>query len=273
MDMKSQYAPATVLQDAVKYSDQDRENARRAIRLIVAAATEKMNGAGQPDQYFLYLRAYAYELQFNDEKNPELQAKALADYKQTVALGGGYAQADYDRVAAMQVKAAPLSWQMPQMLTREEMGQILGVSGGGLFYLRSPYQADDGSRIGAGYGLRSVQDPVGGAIFVLADLQGGAARYKLLKGMAFLDRADAIPDLVDEAALVGLRNMDNNPILYTTVIVRKGDLWCCKCAFPTTHGAAQASTWTRRSWQRRSRPRWSPTSTIPSALCRIWPES
>lgn len=224
MDIKSQNAPATVFQDAVKYSEQDRENARRAIRLIVAAATEKIDGAGQSDQYFLYLRAYAYELQFQDQKGPELQAKALADYKQTVALGGGYAQADYDRVAAMQVKAAPLSWQIPQMLTLEEMGQILGVAGGGLFYLRSPYQADDGSRLGVGYGLRSVQDPAGSAVFVLADPLGGEPRNKLLKGMAFLGRADAIPDMGDEAALVGLRNTDNNPILYTTAIVRRGDL-------------------------------------------------
>ena len=224
MDMKNQYAPAMVFQDSVKYSDQDRENARRAVRLIVAAATEKMDGAGQPDQYFLYLRAYAHELQFQDEKNPELQAKALADYKQTVELGGGYAQADYNRVAAMQVKAAPLSWQMPQMLTLEEMGQILGVAGGGLFYLRSAYQAEDGSRLGVGYGLRSVVDPADSAVFVLADPLGGEPRYKRLKGMAFLGRADAIPDLGDEAALVGLRNMDNNPVLYTTAIVRKGDL-------------------------------------------------
>ena len=222
--LKDQYAPAKVFLDAVKYSDQDRENARRAARLLIAATTQKMDQTGQPDPYFLYLRAYASELLFQDGKDPAMKAGALADYKKTVELGGGYAQADYDRVAAMEVQAAPLKWQVPQMLTLDEMGQTLGVAGGNLFFLKSAYQREDGSRLGAGYGIASLEDPVGSAVYVLADPQGGKARYDVLKGQAFLGKASEIPGLGDEAALIGLRNQFNHPILYTTALVRKGDL-------------------------------------------------
>lgn len=224
MELKSQYAPAKVFQDAAKYSDLDRENARRAARLIVEATTQKMDETGQPDQYFLYLRAYSYELLFQDGKDAEFQVKALADYKKTVELGGGYAQTDYDRVAAMEVQAAPLSWQIPQVLTAEEMGNILGIAGGDLFTLKSAYQRSDGSRLGAGYALRSVQDPAASAIFVLADPLGGKARYDRLKGMAFLGKVEEITGLGDEAAMIGLRNQENNSFLYTTALVLKGEM-------------------------------------------------
>ncbi len=224
MDLKNQYAPAKVFQDAVKYSDQDRENARRAARLIIAATTEKMDATGQPDQYFLYLRAYASDLLFQDAGAADTRISALADYKKTVELGGGYAQADYDRLAAMEVQTAPLAWQVPQMLTLEEMGGILGVEGGNLLYLKSPYARSDNSRLGAGYALRADSNPAAGAVFVLADPQGGKARYDRIKGMAFLGKAEEISGLGDEAVLIGLRNQDSNPVLLTTVLVRKGDL-------------------------------------------------
>lgn len=123
-----------------------------------------METSGKPYQYNLYLRGYAYDLQFQDTKDPALQVKALDDYKETISLGGAYAQADYDRLAALQVQAAPLSWQVPQMLTPDEMGRIIGVAGGDLFYVKSAYQREDGSRLGVGYALRSVQEPSRSAI-------------------------------------------------------------------------------------------------------------
>ena len=59
-------------------------------------------------------------------------------YKQVlpgiIALGGSYAQADFDRVSAMEVQAAQLCWQVPQMLTLEEIEEILGIAGGDLAY-------------------------------------------------------------------------------------------------------------------------------------------
>jgi len=224
MDLKSQYTPAMVFQDAVKYTDQDRENARRAAQLIAAITTTLMENAGQPDQYNLYLRAYAFDLLFQDSKEPGYRQKALEDYEKTVELGGSYAQADYDRLAAMEVQAAPLAWQVPQMLTLDEVGQILGVAGGDLFFADSAYQKDDGSRLGVGYALRSVKDPASSTIFVLADPQGGEARYDVLKSFACLQKVEEIAGLGDEAVLMGLRNMDNEPALYTTALVRKDQL-------------------------------------------------
>ena len=75
----------------------------------------------------------------------------------------------------------------------EEM--ILGVAGGGLFYAGSTDQNADGSRLGAGYALRSVANPAESAIFVLADPQGGETRYDVVKASAFLQRAEEIAGL------------------------------------------------------------------------------
>lgn len=223
-DLKKLYAPPTVFSDHVRYSDQDRENARGAVRLIIDATTEIMEKAGKPDQYNLYLRGFSYDLQFQDTKDPALRLKALEDYKETAALGGAYAKADHDRLAAMQVQAAPLAWQVPQILTLEEMGQIIGAQGGSLFYVKSAYQRDDGSKLGAGYALRGLQEPAQSAVFILADPQGGKSRYDTLKRFAYLNKTRDIPGLGDEAVTMGLRNTDNDPRLYTTALVLKDTL-------------------------------------------------
>ncbi len=224
VDLKTQYLAAKVFQDAAAYTDQDRENARRAIRLIIDATTQKMDQTGQPDQYFLYLRAYAYELQFQDEKTPDLQQLAMDDYAKTVELGGSYAQADYDRVAAMEVQAAPLAWQMPQMLTLDEIGQILGIAEGDLCYADIAYQLRGEGQLGVGYALRSAADPIESAIFVLAEPLGGRARYDLMKRATFLGKAEEVSGIGDEAVLVGIRNRDNDPLLYSTILVLKDEL-------------------------------------------------
>ena len=224
MDLKSQYLKAKVFADAVKYSDEDRENARRACKLIILATTQKMEEAGKEDQYNLYLRGYSYDLLFQDTGDAAYQQAGLQDYQKTVALGGSYAQADYDRLAALEIKAAPLAWQVPQMLSPDEIGAILGIPGGNVMVLGTAYQTADGSRQGAGYTLRSIQDPAVAAIYVLADPQGGKARFDALKGFAFLAKSEEVPGLGDEAILLGLRNVENNPALYTTVLLRKDDL-------------------------------------------------
>ncbi|MDD4709622.1 MAG: hypothetical protein PHD27_00015, partial [Eubacteriales bacterium] len=140
MDLKTTYAPSKVFSDAAKYSDADRENARRALHLIDDAATKKMEETGTPDQYNLYLRAYANDLLFQDSKDPVLKVQALEDYLKTVELGGAYAQADHDRLAAMEIQAAPLDWQVAQLLTPKEVGEILKIDGDDLFLVSSAYQ-------------------------------------------------------------------------------------------------------------------------------------
>ena len=224
MDLKNQYLPAKVFQDAVKYTDQNREDAMRAAALIVDATTAKMQETGKLDQYMLYLRAYATDLLFQQSGDTALREAGLADYKQVVDLGGAYAQTDYDKLAALEVQAAPLSWQAAQILTLGEMAGILGVSQSDLFYTASDYNAADGSKTGVGYSLRSAGDSTAAAIWVLADPQGGKARYNVLKTAAFLQKSEAVPGIGDEALLMGLRNMDNNPALYTTLLVIKDTL-------------------------------------------------
>ena len=223
-DLKKNYMPPKIFVDAVKYSDTDRENARRAARLIAEITSEKMEEAGKPDQYNLYLRAYANDLLFQDSKDISLKEKALGDYLKTVELGGAYAQADYDRLAVLVVQAAPISWQVPQMLTPEEVGEILHVGGGDILLVKSTYQNEEGSRLGLGYTVRSLSDPAGSTVYVLADPQGGKERYERVKGFAFLRKTEDIPGLGDEAVAIGLRNLDNNPNLYTTVLVLKDNL-------------------------------------------------
>lgn len=222
--LKTDYLPAKVFSDPVKYTDADRENARRAAGLVIDAATAKMEEAGKQDQYNLYLRAWSLDLLFQDSKSPEMREKALEDYKATVELGGGYAQADYDRLAAMEIQVAPLSWEVPQMLTPEEAGGVLGIPGGNVLLIKSAYQRADGSRLGTGYALRSLQEPWESAVFVLADPQGGKERYETLKRFAFLGKTERLTGLGEEAVLLGLRNMDHDPLLYTTVLVLKDPL-------------------------------------------------
>ncbi len=223
-DLKTQYLPVKIFQDAAAYTDQDRENARRAIRLVIDATTQKMEQAGQQDQYNLYLRAYAYELQFQDEKTSALKEKALADYARTVELGGSYAQADYDRVAAMEVQAAPQSWQVAQMFTLDEIGEILGIAGGDLSYADISALLNADGQLGAGYAPRAAANPVESAVLVFAEPMGGKARYDLRKSAAFLGKTEEISGVGDEAVLMGLRNQNNDPLLYATALVRKDEL-------------------------------------------------
>jgi uncharacterized protein YdbL (DUF1318 family) len=224
MDLKNNYMPAKVFQDAVKYTDENRENARRAAALIIDATTAKMEQTGAPDQYMLYLRAYASDLLFQASGDAALREAGLADYKQVVDLGGTYAQADYDRLAALEVKAGPLGWQVPQMLTLSEMAVILGVAEDALAFSDVGYTTDDGSRTGAGYALLSAADPAASVVYVLADPQGGKARYDVLKSFAVLQISVPMEGVGDEALLLGMRNMDGNPSLYTVLLARKEEL-------------------------------------------------
>ncbi|HRX08822.1 MAG TPA: peptidoglycan-binding domain-containing protein [Candidatus Limiplasma sp.] len=224
VDLKNSYLPAKVFQDAVKYSDQNREDAKQAAKLIVDATTAKMQDTGSPDQYMLYLRAYATDLLFQASGDEALRDAGLADYKQVVDLGGAYAQADYDKLAALEVKSEPLNWQIPQMLTLEEMATTLGVPAADLFLTDIGYSSADGNKTGTGYAYRKMDDPAASAIYVLADLQGGKSRYDVLKTCAFLQKTEAVSGIGDEAVLMGLRNIDNNPALYTTLLVRKDEL-------------------------------------------------
>ena len=222
MDLKNNYLPAKVFQDAAKYTDENRENAARAAALMIAATTDKMQQTGTPDQYMLYLRAYASDLLFQQSGDEALREAGLVDYKQVVDLGGAYAQSDYDKLAALEVKAGPIGWQVPQMLTLQEMASVLGVAEGDLVYADCGYTAADGSRTGDAYALAAA--PAESAIYVLADPQGGKARYDVLKSAAVLQATMPVEGVGDEALLMGYRNMDNNPALFTVLLVRKEEL-------------------------------------------------
>lgn len=223
MDLKNNYMPAKVFQDAVKYTEENREDARRAAALIIDATTAKLAQAG-PDQYMLYLRAYASDLLFQASGDAALREAGLADYKQVVDLGGAYAQADYDKLAAREVKAGPLSWQVPQMLTLSETAAILGVAEDALAFADVGYTAGDGSRTGAGYALLSAADSAASVIYVLADPQGGKTRYDVLKSFAVMQLSLPVEGVGEEAVVLGMRNMDGNPALYTVLLARKEEL-------------------------------------------------
>ena len=86
------------------------------------------------------------------------------------------------------------------------------------------YSSADGSKTGTEYAYRKMDDPAASMIMILADLQGGKSRYDVLKTCAFLQKTDAVSGIGDEAVLMGLRNIDNNLALYTTLLVRKDEL-------------------------------------------------
>ena len=223
MDLKNTYMPATVFSDAVKYSNSDRENARRAVELLISAATQAMETANAPDQYNLYLRAYSYDLKYQDTKDDTFKQLALADYQKTVENGGAYAQADFDRLSALELAAAPLHWQISQILPLGEAAELMGTTSGNIYYAKSAYAKEDG-RLGLGYALRTVEHPDQSAVFVQVDLQGGKARYEVLKRFAFLGKAREIAGLGEEAVLFGSRSVQGNGLLYATVLVLKAPL-------------------------------------------------
>ncbi|NLI21088.1 MAG: peptidoglycan-binding protein [Clostridiales bacterium] len=245
MDLKSNYLPTKVFQDAARYTEQDRSNARAAAALVISATTDQMNAAGKPDQYMLYLRAYARDLLFQDAGDAVTRQEALADYRQTVELGGAYAQADFDRLAALEVPAAPLQWQVPQLLTLAEMGEILGHSAQDLTLVNTPYQTSDGSRLGAGYRLQGAEQPAEATIFILADPQGGKDRTDVLKSFAFLSDPKTLDGIGDEAMLLPLRNMGVQPQRYWAVVARKDQLvlqvWVPDAAWGSPAGDAGAA--------------------------------
>ncbi len=222
--LKDEFLPARVFQDATKYSDENRENAKRAAALIISATTAKMQETGTPDQYMLYLRAYANDLLFQASGDAALREAGLLDYQQVVTLGGSYAQADYDRLAALEVKAAPLDWQVPQMLTLAEAAAILGVAESDVGFVDAGYTAADGSQSGAGYALLAGADPAASTIYVLADPQGGKARYDVLKTMAVMQLQLPLEGIGDEALMIGVRNQNGNPALYTEILALQGEL-------------------------------------------------
>jgi len=220
--LRDEYLPAKVFTDPTAYSDEDRENARRAARLIVEAVTRSFEEKGTEDQYNIYLRGYAYEQQFLDTKDPALRIKALDDYGKAIEMGSVFAQTDYDRVEAIEIQAGPLDWQIPQMLTADDVGGIVGDSD--LFFMYTPYATEDNARLGVGYALSTQPDPTASAIFVLVERQGGHYRFDVLKRTAFLGATTDISGLGDAAFAMGVRNTFQDPLLYRTVVVMSGDM-------------------------------------------------
>ncbi len=222
--LKKDYLPAKVFTDPLKYGEADRENARRAIRLIVAAVDEQFGKAGKADQYNLYLRGNCYEQWFLDTGDPLYKEKALSDYRETVALGGAYAQADYDRTAALEARVFPTLWEVPQALTPDEMAALLGLAPDAVDLMEYAHKDPVRGLTGVVYGARDAGDPQAGGIVVTAEHSGGRARFELYKSFAALGRVAPLPGVGDEAFLCGLNNLQNSPLLYRTAVVRKGEL-------------------------------------------------
>ena len=192
--------------------------------MIVDATTAKMQETGSPDQYMLYLRAYSNDLLFQAGGEEALREAGLADYQQVIDLGGTYAQSDYDKLTAMEIKAEPLSWQVPQMLTLQEAAAALGMAADDLLLGTVGYSTADGGKTGAGYALRTANDPAASMIYVLTDLHGGQERFNVVKSMAVMQLTLPLDGIGDEAVMMGLRNTDDNPALYTVILVRKEEL-------------------------------------------------
>lgn len=222
VDLTNEYLKKGVFTDAAKFSDDDRENARRAANLIIKAVTEENEESGAVSKSTLWVRAIAYENRFLDTKDPDLRDKALADFRLVVEMGDTFAQADFDRVEALEVPAAPLAWQIPQMLTLEEASTLLNDEA--LQFVTVPFVGDDPNRLGIGYALQEADDPAATTIYVLVDLLGGTERFNDLKRTAYLHEAEALATIGDAAYVMNTRNSFNDPMRHRTIVALKDDL-------------------------------------------------
>lgn len=222
IDLKNEYLQKGVFTDAAKFNDDDRENARRAANLIIKAVTEANEESGEVSKSTLWVRGIAYEFLFLDAKDPVLRDKALEDFGLVIEMGDTFAQSDYDRVEALEVPAAPLAWQIPQMLTLEEASALL--NGEALQLVAVPFVADNPNQLGVGYALSEADDPAATTIYVLVDLLGGAERFGYLKRAAYLSDAEALANIGDGAYVMNTRNSFNDPMRYRTIVALKDDI-------------------------------------------------
>lgn len=81
------------------FSDEEEDNARKALPLIIEAATKAIGLYDQnADFYFLRGKAYAYT--YYDTKDAALKENGLADLQKAMDIGQSMAKAEYDQLAS-----------------------------------------------------------------------------------------------------------------------------------------------------------------------------
>ena len=98
MDTRKQYLPSSVFTNTEKYTEADRNNARRAAKLLVTLISAGFDAYGV-NMYDLEIRGYCYSLMYADTGNPVFRALAINDYKNALGQGYSWAKADFDRLA------------------------------------------------------------------------------------------------------------------------------------------------------------------------------
>jgi hypothetical protein len=84
--------------DSPVFSDADKEEARKALVLIIAAYDEAIKLYDQNEHIF-YNRGRAHKQVYLDTKNPADKEKALADFNKALEMGLGMAQTEIDSLS------------------------------------------------------------------------------------------------------------------------------------------------------------------------------
>ncbi len=77
------------------FSDHEKENARKAIKLIIEA-TSKSIALNDKNEHIHYLRGAAYAQCFYDSKDTNCKKNGLLDFEKAMAMGLTIAKSDYD---------------------------------------------------------------------------------------------------------------------------------------------------------------------------------
>ena len=84
--------------DSPVFSDADKEEARKALVLIIAAYDEAIKLYDQNEHIF-YNRGRAYKQVYLDTEDPAYKEKALADFNKALDMGLGMAQTEIDSLS------------------------------------------------------------------------------------------------------------------------------------------------------------------------------
>ncbi len=142
MELKNQlHARDRLYRRAVKYTDEDRENAKRAAKLTVDATTAKWRRRG-PTPTCCTCGPIAYEQQYLAGGDAAMQPRGLPTTKRRSSWAALMRSRRFTTGwRATVVAAGPLSWHgAPKCLTLAEMAALLGVAEGGPVLVASDYQ-------------------------------------------------------------------------------------------------------------------------------------
>jgi hypothetical protein len=83
------------------FSDAEREDARKALSLVIDAETKAI-AIYDKNESFYFLRGKAYEQSYYDTKDSSMKEKGLADLQKALDMGLAMAQSNYDALNAAQ---------------------------------------------------------------------------------------------------------------------------------------------------------------------------